>query len=252
MLSLERWEGRLCACRTRREGAAPWRCTPEKPWQTRHSCLRGETWMGNRAFPVGPRLCACLRRSGPSRLAADAREQPRCARTSETEALGARWLSLELPGSGLQKKSIISGIVGAINCGLCVFFLSFPSTVKCPVPQLSCARLMDAVIICRPSLLKFGACRQLCVGCAGWMRPGGRARTYIQSGMSKRGNFSVLPHNKKKRAQRAAGRRRRLAWRAAPPQAADSRCAKLNAIFGSALLPLTSIKIRCNVGRTDD
>ena len=36
------------------------------------------------------------------------------------------------------------------------------------------------------------------------------------------------------------GRRRRPKRRGAPPQAADSRCAKLNAIFGSAVLPLTS------------
>ena len=38
----------------------------------------------------------------------------------------------------------------------------------------------------------------------------------------------------------AGGRRRRPKRRGAPPQAADSRCAKLNAIFGSAVLPLTS------------
>ena len=54
------------------------------------------------------------------------------------------------------------------------------------------------------------------------------------------GNFSVLPQQEKKRAQRARGRRRRPERRGAPPQAADSRCAKLNAIFGSALLPLIS------------
>ena len=35
--------------------------------------------------------------------------------------------------------------------------LSAPSTVKCPVPQLSCTRPMGAVIVCRPSLPKFGA-----------------------------------------------------------------------------------------------
>ena len=35
--------------------------------------------------------------------------------------------------------------------------LSAPSTVKCPDPQPSCTRLMDAVIICRPCLPKFGA-----------------------------------------------------------------------------------------------
>ena len=35
--------------------------------------------------------------------------------------------------------------------------LSAPPTVKCPDPQPSCTRLMDAVIICRPSLPKFGA-----------------------------------------------------------------------------------------------
>ena len=95
--------------------------------------------------------------------------------------------------------------------------LSAPSTVKCPVPQLSCTRLMDAVIICRPSLLKFGACRQLCVGCAGWMRPGGRARTYIQSGMSKKQFFRAAPQQKSARsalqgaagALRGAQRRRR-------------------------------------------
>ena len=32
-----------------------------------------------------------------------------------------------------------------------------PPTVKCPDPQPSCTRRMDAVIICRPSLPKFGA-----------------------------------------------------------------------------------------------
>ena len=35
--------------------------------------------------------------------------------------------------------------------------LSAPPTVKCPVPQPSCTRRMDAVIICSPSLPKFGA-----------------------------------------------------------------------------------------------
>jgi hypothetical protein len=35
--------------------------------------------------------------------------------------------------------------------------LSAPPTVKCPDPQPSCTRLMDAVIICRPCLPKFGA-----------------------------------------------------------------------------------------------
>jgi len=32
-----------------------------------------------------------------------------------------------------------------------------PPTVKCPDPQPSCTRRMDAVIICRPCLPKFGA-----------------------------------------------------------------------------------------------
>ena len=35
--------------------------------------------------------------------------------------------------------------------------LSAPSTVKCPDPQPSCTRRVDAVIICSPSLPKFGA-----------------------------------------------------------------------------------------------
>ena len=35
--------------------------------------------------------------------------------------------------------------------------LSAPPTVKSLVPQPSCTRLMDAVIICRPCLPKFGA-----------------------------------------------------------------------------------------------
>ena len=35
--------------------------------------------------------------------------------------------------------------------------LSAPPTVKCPDPQPSCTRRMDAVIICRPCLPKFGA-----------------------------------------------------------------------------------------------
>ena len=35
--------------------------------------------------------------------------------------------------------------------------LSAPSTVKCPDPQSSCTRRVDAVIICSPSLPKFGA-----------------------------------------------------------------------------------------------
>ena len=35
--------------------------------------------------------------------------------------------------------------------------LSAPSTVICPDPQPSCTRRMDAVIICRPCLPKFGA-----------------------------------------------------------------------------------------------
>jgi len=48
-----------------------------------------------------------------------------------------------------------------------------------------------------------------------------------------------LPIPQNRRAQRAQGRRRRPKRRGAPPQAADSRCAKLNAIFGSAVLPLT-------------
>ena len=37
----------------------------------------------------------------------------------------------------------------------------------------------------------------------------------------------------------ASPQSRRPKRRGAPPQAADSRCAKLNAIFGSAVLPLT-------------
>ena len=58
--------------------------------------------------------------------------------------------------------------------------------------------------------------------------------------------FSVKLHcekDRKREKKRARSARRR---RAAPPQAADSRCAKLNAIFGSAVLPLTS-----NVGMID-
>ena len=39
--------------------------------------------------------------------------------------------------------------------------------------------------------------------------------------------------DRKREKKRARSARRR---RAAPPQAADSRCAKLNAIFGSAVL----------------
>ena len=35
--------------------------------------------------------------------------------------------------------------------------LSAPPTVKCPVPQFPCTRCMDSLIICRPSLPKFGA-----------------------------------------------------------------------------------------------
>ena len=60
------------------------------------------------------------------------------------------------------------------------------------------------------------------------------------------GIFSVKLHcekDRKREKKRARSARRR---RAAPPQAADSRCAKLNAIFGSAVLALTS-----NVGMID-
>ena len=35
--------------------------------------------------------------------------------------------------------------------------LSAPSTVKCPDPQPSCTRRVDAVILCSPSFPKFGA-----------------------------------------------------------------------------------------------
>ena len=42
------------------------------------------------------------------------------------------------------------------------------------------------------------------------------------------------------RTARHQGRRRRLKRCGAPPQAADSRCAKLNAIFGSAVLALST------------
>ena len=64
--------------------------------------------------------------------------------------------------------------------------------------------------------------------------------------MRKTGIFSVKLHcekDRKREKKRARSARRR---RAAPPQAADSRCAKLNAIFGSAVLALTS-----NVGMID-
>ena len=48
------------------------------------------------------------------------------------------------------------------------------------------------------------------------------------------------PQTKGARGQRTQGRRRRLKRCGAPPQAADSRCAKLNAIFGSAVLALST------------
>ena len=49
----------------------------------------------------------------------------------------------------------------------------------------------------------------------------------------------IFVSKKTKMRKNPRGARRR---RAAPPQAADSRCTKLNAIFGSAVLPLTSRK----------
>ena len=56
-------------------------------------------------------------------------------------------------------------------------------------------------------------------------------------GPPENGIFLVKLQGEKERKKRARSARKR---RAAPPQAARSRGAKLNAIFGSAVLPLTS------------